>query len=681
MNLLFISLDTVRADHIGAYGNSEVSTPNIDRLAAEGVRVENCYTSVPITFPAHCSMFTGKYPLTLNVRNNGKYLLGDDETTLAEILKQKGFHNYAVIAAYVLSAKFGIHQGFDLYDDTLDNTKLVNNFTSEIYADAVYDKFQKWFATHKEKRFFAWVHFYDPHLPYTPPEKFITKKDGGLIDHYNGEIALVDHYVGKITEDLRNAGKLDNTMIVVVGDHGEGFGEHNEFGHSIFCYEETLKVPLIFYHPHGLKPLVVKNRVNLIDLMPTILDLYGETVPKGLDGRSVASWLMGKDDYSETPGDRMLYFESVTGKEEFNWAHLSGVISGNYKYISLPEPELYNLDTDPQEKDNLFLKMKKIVREKKKLLDKFVSSHTGDPKNNTRNMSKKDIAHLKSLGYISSAPRKSKAGAMVDPKKGILLDLTLGKLSNRIDNEEYDAVEAELLKILKDTPEMKTQMIYSLLVKIYEKRGEDNKVIETLEEAAKEFPDFINFRISLAISLMAQKLYDEVIQQMEIVITLDPMHTHAYVLRADAYLELNKATLALRDYKKAAQLEPGNVMLNMRCADLLVKNNRKYEAAHIYERMIDKKGVADNEKFLMWYADFNIKLGKKMRTQQIMKRLVDLKPNGNNYFFYAMALAENRKYKDALHTMEMTLKTYSGDLTDKQKEQAKYAIDLWKGKQ
>ena len=234
LNIMIITLDTTRPDHIGCYGNKNVKTPNIDWIANRGIRFENCYVPAPLTLPSHCSLFTGKYPLGHYVRNNGTYFLNQNETTLAECFKQKGYETYAVIAAYVLLSRFGLNQGFDIYDDSLDNDEMIKNFASEITADQVYKKFRYWFEGNSgEKKFFAWIHFYDPHLPYQPPKEYVNEKETDLITLYDGEIAFVDEYVGKIIDDLKSKDVLDETLLILVGDYGEAFGEHQEYGHMI----------------------------------------------------------------------------------------------------------------------------------------------------------------------------------------------------------------------------------------------------------------------------------------------------------------------------------------------------------------------------------------------------------------------------------------------------------------
>ncbi|HSA96425.1 MAG TPA: sulfatase, partial [Acidobacteriota bacterium] len=352
-NLLVITLDTTRADSLGVYGGEGSHTPNLDRLARDGILFKDCVTPVPLTLPAHASLFTGRTPLGHQVRNNGRYALAPAETTMAERFKEAGFRTYAVVASYVLLGRFGLNQGFDAYDDSLDTYKVMNSYNTEIPADVVSSRFLGWLAAHKDERFFAWVHFYDPHEPYRPPAEY---RGGANVSDskrlYLGEVEFMDHHVGRILEGLKSLGLGPKTLIVAVGDHGEAFAEHGESGHAIFCYEENIRVPLIVYQETALaRGRVVKERVDLTDVLPTLLDIFGIAAGPNVHGRSFAAALRPG---TAVPQARPFYVESLYGFEDWGWAPLAGLIDGDLKLISLPRPELYDLRRDPGEKENLF---------------------------------------------------------------------------------------------------------------------------------------------------------------------------------------------------------------------------------------------------------------------------------------------------------------------------------------
>ncbi|MCP4201424.1 MAG: sulfatase, partial [bacterium] len=326
-NLLLITIDTLRADRLGSYGYDHAETPNLDRLAAEGVRFENAYSPVPLTLPTHSTLFTGQYPFTTGVRINGVHYLDEAAVTLAEQFRDRDFDTAAFVSAYVLTSKFGLDQGFDEYEDSLDLGDNLFRFTSEIRADETYRRFSAWLADWKTKehsgrakprRFFSWIHFYDPHLPYDPPAPYAERFPESP---YDGEIAFVDYQVGKILANLEGSGLLDSTLIVVTSDHGEAFGEHVEEGHGLLTYNETLRVPLIVYAPEGLSGgRVIPDPVGIVEVAPTLAELCG-LEPGDFDGGSLVPLLEG----AERP-EPSLYFESLAGVDAKNWAPRTGIL-------------------------------------------------------------------------------------------------------------------------------------------------------------------------------------------------------------------------------------------------------------------------------------------------------------------------------------------------------------------
>jgi arylsulfatase A-like enzyme len=274
-NLLLITLDTVRADHLSCNGSKKVQTPHLDLLARAGVNFTRARTSVPLTLPAHASIMTGTYPPVHGVRDNGSFRLPEEQLTLAEVLAGHGYETAAFIGAFVLDRDFGLGQGFDDYDEGhWGNINTIESLAAERNADAVYDAFSDWLESrNRGRRFFAWIHLYDPHAPYVPPEPFRKRYAS---DPYAGEIAYTDSVVGKIVADLESRKLLGSTLIAVVGDHGEGLGEHGEQTHSLLIYNSTLHVPMLLFSPR-LVPAgkTIDQLTRTIDLAPTILDYLG----------------------------------------------------------------------------------------------------------------------------------------------------------------------------------------------------------------------------------------------------------------------------------------------------------------------------------------------------------------------------------------------------------------------
>jgi len=615
MNLLIITLDTMRADRIGAYGYEKANTPHLDDLAKNGVIFTDCYSPVPLTLPAHCSLFTGRYPLGHRVRDNGTFFLSGTEITLAEMMKNKGYDTYAAIASFVLLAKFGLKQGFSVYDDALNASELVHNFHSEITADVVYTKFKKWFKDRGEEKFFAWVHFYDPHLPYSPPEEFI-RNGNDPSDLYDGEVAYTDVFVGKIIQDLKNKEVLDNTLVIIVGDHGEAFGEHQEYGHSVFCYEENLRVPLIFYYPRMFPGgSVVKNRISLVDIMPTLLKMYGMDNPPALQGKSFDKMLAGRKERGERP----VYIESMYGKESMGWAPLTGIIDGSFKYISLPEPELYDLSKDSQEENNLYSENRDVAIDLDEKLKKIMLEYSTSRGNARRKLTAKDRARLQSLGYISSS--SPGASPALDPKKGIVLQNRFSAANGLIEDRRLDLAEAELKKIAAQNPAIKMLQYYELLAKIYEFKGDHQRVVSTWEEVVEVFPENSQFRITLGFMLFQMNRLGEAEEMGREIVRIDEKSSRGFILLGSIAEKRYDFAKAMEYFEKALGLEPNNVQLKISLARSMVKENLQEKAWIILKEILDDETIMGNPDYADVLSQAGILLTVMNRIDQAFKVL------------------------------------------------------------
>ena len=318
LSLLLVTIDTLRADHLGCYGDGDASTPAIDRLAAEGVLFEQASTCVPVTLPSHASILTGTYPVFHGVRNNGAYRLDDAALTLAEILRGRGWRTGAVIAAYPLLAQFGLAQGFDTYDDALPPERERQIGYREKSAEEVSRAGLDFLAKDAEPPFYLWLHYFDPHIPYAPPEPFAGRFRG---KPYDGEIAFVDEQIGRVLERIRRPDLASRTLVVLMSDHGEGLGDHGELQHGVFLYRSTLQVALMVKQPgnRGAGKRVAAP-VALSDLMPTLARAGGATPPAGLDGRDLAPALAGR---VEAP--RSVYAETYYPRLHFGWSDLQAL--------------------------------------------------------------------------------------------------------------------------------------------------------------------------------------------------------------------------------------------------------------------------------------------------------------------------------------------------------------------
>jgi arylsulfatase A-like enzyme/Tfp pilus assembly protein PilF len=644
-NLMVITLDTTRADRIGAYGCKEAITPNIDRLAREGMIFESCYAPVPLTFPSHCSLFTGKYPIGHHVRNNASYCLAGEEVTLAEVMKQKGYDTYAAIASFVLLAKFGLNQGFDIYDDSLGADNMLNSLDSEIPADQVYEKYSKWFtARDKNRQFFAWVHFFDPHIPYEPPAAYRGKFSDNFWGPYDGEIAYMDHYIGRIIQDLETEGILEQTLIVIAGDHGEAMGEHQEHGHGIFCYDENLKVPLIFFNQALFTtPKSIKKTVSLVDIMPSLLELYGEKPSAAIQGRGLLGALYGDEDEEK----RSFYFESLYGKEEYGWAPLTGIIDGKYKYISLPGAELYNLHEDKEEKNNLFLEKNRLARELDAKLMKLIAGYSLPGAGSRRSLSEEDKKHLQSLGYVSSF--SSKGDKPFDPKTGIQLKNKFIALQKDIDNGDIDKAEAELKRIVEENPEMKIPKYYTLMNSILNARGDVDGLIDSMKEAMEAFPQNEQFKLRLATFYMAnRKDYDEAEKMCGEMLTENPQFTGAIILLSRIEQIRKNLPEALRYVEDALKIEPNNISLKLRYCRLLKQSKDFKRAEEAFNQCLADRSMMRNNEVRLEAAIFFTEIKKDETAFRLLTDLVEQEEGAAEAWNYLGILHFRKKnYQEA----------------------------------
>jgi arylsulfatase A-like enzyme/cytochrome c-type biogenesis protein CcmH/NrfG len=672
-NIVVITLDTTRADHIGAYGYAAAQTPHLDRLARGGVMFRNCYTSVPLTLPSHSALFTGRYPIANHVRNNGNYFLPAGETTLAEVLRDRGYDTRAVIAAFVLLSKFGVNQGFSVYDDSLDTHEMIRNYKSEIPAEMVHEKFSAWLDQNSGKPFFYWLHFYDPHTPYRPPQEYAKRFPPGPEGLYNGEISYTDFWVGRVIDSLRAGGLLEHTLVVIASDHGEGFGEHHEQGHGIFCYDETLKVLLIFYAPKLLAgPRQVSDRVGLVDVMPTVLDLVGAKIPPAVQGRSFRSLLNGRSAKEQ----RTFYFESLYGREEMNWAPLTGLLHRNYKYISLPDPELYDISSDPGEKRNLFLRKNILARDMDKRLAQFVADHSQQGDEARRELSAGDKEQLQALGYISAF--SSQAATTLDPKKGVVIDARLKEISQLIGQKKTAEAEAGLQQLLAENPGLKMPHVYNLMYKLYTSKREFGMALNALRQAIEDFPDIDNFKQTLALSLFDLKMYDKAENRCREVLARDPRNTRLRILLGEIREKQNRPADALEFYSQALAIEPQNVSLRIKYAELLITLKKYEQAVAAYNRLLENEEANGQPELLLKVALLNTRFGSMDDAERMLARAAAIKPAGKFFFNYALVLAKNGKLEQALTNMETALDRYGQELSSEQRQIAEKALAAWR---
>jgi arylsulfatase A-like enzyme/Tfp pilus assembly protein PilF len=408
-NVVLVTFDTTRADHIGCYGNDKVATPNVDALARHGVMFRQAVTPVPITAPSHSSILTGKFPLAHGVRDNGLFVLGERQTTLAEVLRENGYATAAAVGSFPLSARFGLDQGFDLYDDRFTapyedfrGRRVVPHsglYFDERKASLVNEAVFGWLAEQRGP-FFLWVHYFDPHLPADPPPPYDQLY---VNDPYLGEIAYADESLGRLLAHLEELGRRDRTLVVFTADHGEGRGDHDELTHSTLAYEATLHVPLIFDLPGAARGRVVEPRVGTVDVLPTVLDVLGLAPPPGVQGRSLRPLLDGDGGSDEAWRRRPLYAETLSPRLLHGLGELRALYLGDDKYIFGPRPELYDLAADPREHDDLSGREPEVAAAMKQALEAFLAEHADADPDAVVEMDADTRRRLEALGYIHTS--------------------------------------------------------------------------------------------------------------------------------------------------------------------------------------------------------------------------------------------------------------------------------------
>jgi choline-sulfatase len=555
LNLVVVTLDTTRADRIGAYGARDVETPAIDALAREGVLFEQAVAVAPLTLPAHSSIFTGKFPPEHGVRDNGGFFLGPDQVTLAGVLKAKGYRTGGFVAAYVLDHKWGIAQGFDTYFDDFDlsGKKVVSLGSIQRPGNEVVDKALPWIEQASAGRFFAWIHLYDPHTPYAPPEPFASRYAG---HPYNGEVAFVDSQVARVVDRLKALGVYDRTVIAVVGDHGESLGDHGETTHGFFIYNSVTHVPFVIRAPFSLtQARRVADPVREVDVMPTVLDLLGVEGPAKIAGVSLTPLMTGAK--KELGLDA--YSEAMYPLHHYGWNDLRALRAGRYKVIDAPRPELYDIDRDPGETKNLFEERRSMgdamlaqLRRQEQGFDKATASMPAE------DVDPESRARLAALGYVgsfvasASEPRTGRA----DPKDKIGLFNKLNGVTD-LARESDDAG--------RPSP----------------------TVIATLEEVLREDPQVIDAWFMLGTHYLTHREPAKSIEYLKKALSIKPDYDLAVMNLARAYRALGDDDAALSGFERYLQLDPKDAYVRYQMGEIWLDRGNREKAEALFRQALE----------------------------------------------------------------------------------------------
>jgi arylsulfatase A-like enzyme/Flp pilus assembly protein TadD len=541
LNLVVVTVDTLRPDHLHCYGYSKIETPAIDGVARDGVLFENAVTQTPLTPPSHASIFTGLNPTTHHVRDTGGFILESSSTTLATILQEQGWDTAAFISSAVLKKLFGLNQGFRVYDDQMPKPGKGHEFLedAERRAGDTVDRAIRWLDTQSGKPFFLWVHVYDPHAPYQPPAPFREKYKGRP---YDGEIAYADHELGRLFAAVREKSPPAKTLIAVLSDHGESLGEHGEYTHGVFLYDSTLRIAFTLSGPGVPSGLRVKQQARTVDFLPTILDLMGGKTPAPVQGTSLTPFFTSKD-----AATAVSYAETLYPKINMGWVELRAIRTNRWKYIRAPRPELYDLSDDAGETKNVIQSHGAEVQKFEAQL-KAVIGTDGVEKVKTATVDQRTMDQLKSLGYLAGPGSSyNLTGQGVDPKDRV-----------------------EVLKLLEQA-------------QAPESRLTDSRRIELLRQALSQDPGDPNVYYQLGAKLEKEGRYREAMELYRTALRNGIEHSRLHSRIADLAVRSGNKDEAILEYQKAAQLNPSDLESQANLATAYLEKGRLDDAERVYK--------------------------------------------------------------------------------------------------
>lgn len=548
VNLLLITLDTLRADRLGSYGHAAAQTPHLDRLAARGARFSQATTVTPLTLPAHSSLMTGTFPVYHGVRDNGGYYLDDTHQTLAEILQQAGWRTGGFVGAFVLDARWGIAQGFEHFFDDFDLTRFDNAASMDAIqrpGNEVVDRALAWLTADgdtvgekpsrqapRDQPFFAWVHLYDPHAPYAAPEPYRSRFPATRSGAYDAEIAATDAQVGRLLDHLEQTGQLDDTLVIVLGDHGEMLGEHGEITHGFFVYEAATRIPLIVAGP-GIAPRVVDQQVRMVDVLPTILARLRLASPEAVQGTDLSTLLAG--------GRQRLVAlsESWFPRHHYGWSELSAIQDGRFKLIRAPRMELYDLGQDPGETTNLAASDPERVAAMEATLLRLLGELRGTATNQApQAIDAETTARLEALGYLGSSRGSNledDGRPRADPKDKIHLYNQLKEVGARVAATELDEAASLARAVLAEDPGIVEAHV--ILGNIERKAGRLDGAIAAYREALDRDPAYHEALFSLALAYKDQGRLEDALAGLDRAAELDPRNGKVIWQRADVLMQ------------------------------------------------------------------------------------------------------------------------------------------------
>ncbi len=582
LNVVIITIDTLRPDHVHCYGYGKIETPTLDRIAQSGVLFENGVTQTPLTPPSHASIFTGLNPPTHKVRNTGGFVLSPSTPTLASLLQQRGWDTAAFVSSAVLKKRFGFDHGFAVYDDQMPQPGSRQEFLedAERRAGDTVDHAVQWLDGRTDKPFFLWVHLYDPHAPYDPPSPFHEQYKDRL---YDGEIAYADHELGRLMEHLRHKSPPEKTLVAALSDHGESLGEHGEFAHGVFLYDATLRIAFLLSGaglPAGMR---IKPQARTIDLLPTILELTGVPAPAGIEGASLVPFFSGNSALTAVS-----YAETLYPKINLGWAELRGIRTNQWKYIRAPRPELYDLSLDPGETSNVLAEHPSEVRKLEAKLA-AVTGSAGSEKVETTQMDEHTLAQLKSLGYTSGFASRSYDlnGQGADPKDRV----AILKMMNDAERPKSGLSPARRIELMQEAVRLdpSNPLLYYSLGAQLEKSGRYDEAMKLYRAALQQGIDKGHGRLHSRLGdlLVRAGRKAEAIPEYEQSVRMNPTDVVTAGNLATAYMQLGRLEDAERILNGILAIEPSNAAAQNQLGVLAIQRQDGTAARTHFEKAVE----------------------------------------------------------------------------------------------
>jgi choline-sulfatase len=596
-NVLLVTLDTTRADHLGCYGRTNVQTPTLDGLAASGALFESAYTSAVLTLPSHASILTGVLPPEHGVRANGNYRLAPASVTLAELLADAGWKTGAAVGSFVLDSMFGLDQGFGEYDDELASADSLDPSHAERNATAVTDAAFRFLDGAKDQRWFLWAHYFDAHQPYNPPKAFVDANPGRP---YDAEIAYMDAELGRLLAGIRARGGAERTLVVITADHGEGLRNHGELTHGVFLYDETARVPLIISAP-GL--VAGARRIGAVvrttDIVPTVLDLLGLSPRAGLAGRSLRDLMSGKSQDLEL----VAFGEAPRALLGFGWSPIASLREGRWKYIEAPTPELYDLKADPGEKSNLAPSQPSVVADLREKLVRLYASAVDAGRGSAQHVATPDeLEKLRSLGYAGSDDKKSKALLDSDPQI-LLQGGARGLVDPKLRIDELDQVNEVFVAF---------------------STGQFPRAIELSDRILQQDPDNAAARQYKADSLRSLNRFEEALAEYDRLLTRDPSDVDALLNAGWVRMNLQRYAEAERDFQLALALHPDHPFALSSLANLHIAQGDDEGALQFCQQALAKD--PHQRQVLLSMAQIHERRGKVAEAIACYAKIAELAP-------------------------------------------------------